>query len=400
MSKLWSQSSDLDAAVEAYTVGNDYLLDQKLLPYDLKASRAHARMLAKQGLISEDELEKLEQALAEIKSLHEKGEFIIRPEQEDCHTAIEQYITENYGEAGKKIHTGRSRNDQVMAMLRLYMKDVLAEIETQLSALSKIYTQESEQVSGIPMPGYTHMQKAMPSTVSDWLEGYADAFGDLVPLANASMALINQNPLGTAAGFGVKGIELDRKFTTKELKFAKTQNNPIYAGLSRGYFELSVMQVCELIMTLSSRFAADMLLFTTQEFDYFSLPAELTTGSSIMPNKRNYDLFEIMRGNSKVVAACASQIQAIVSGLPSGFQRDLQLTKEPFIKGVELTISTLHILEQTVPLIAVNEKQLKDAMSEDLYATEKVYQLVEKGIPFREAYRQVKGELFGKEDKK
>lgn len=397
MSKLWSGSSKLDPAVEAYTVGNDYLMDQNLLPYDIKASKAHAKMLHKIGSLDAAEYKTLSEALDEIQKLYEGGKFVIKPGQEDGHTAIEQYITERYGAIGKKIHTGRSRNDQVMAMIRLYMKDVLSEIESSLGLLSKTYTQAASKIEGIPMPGYTHMQKAMPSTAAAWLAGYGAAFEDLVPLTKAVRGLIDQNPLGTAAGFGTGKLKLDRQFTTDELDFAKTQDSPIYAGLSRGYFELALLQLCGLIMTVSSRFASDMLLFTTQEFDYFSLPPEFTTGSSIMPNKRNYDVFEIMRGNGKVVAAETFQVQSIVTGLPSGFQRDLQLTKEPFIKGVETTKDSLAILANLVPEIQINETKLKAAMSEDLYATEKVYELVAAGMPFRDAYKKVKQELFGEE---
>lgn len=396
MSKLWDKSAKLNPAVEAYTVGNDYLLDMKLLPYDLKASLAHAKMLAAKDLLSEAEYKNIEKALAEIKNLYEAGDFAIKPEQEDGHTAIEQYITKEYGEAGKKIHTGRSRNDQVLTALRLYMKDILGELEAKLEFLNKIYTQKAQDAKDIPMPGYTHMQKAMPSSVSAWFSGYAEALNDLTVLVKATGEVIDQSPLGSAAGFGVKGLDIDREITTKELGLSQIQS-PIYAGLSRGYFELMILQNCELIMTLCGRFASDMLLFTTQEFDYFSLPVEYTTGSSIMPNKRNYDLFEVMRGNAKISAAYSMQVQNIVAGIGSGFQRDLQLTKEPFLKGTELALTTLELLAKVVTEIKINDKKLRAAMSEDLYATEKAYELVKQGIPFREAYMKVKDELFKEE---
>jgi argininosuccinate lyase len=251
----------------------------------------------------------------------------------------------------------------------------------------------------VPMPGYTHMQKAMPSSVSDWLGAYADAFAELAPLVKATYAFIDQSPLGSAAGFGVKGLEQDMEFTAKEMGFASVQENPIYAGLSRGYFESAVLNACGLVMTLAGRFASDMLFFTTQELDYFSLPAEYTTGSSIMPNKRNYDIFEIMRGNAKVVDACAIQIKSITAGLGGGFQRDLQLSKEPFIKGVEITAGTLDLLIETVPKLQLHEQKLKAAMTGDLYATEKAYGLVKQGVPFREAYNRVKSELFKGDEK-
>lgn len=394
MTKLWQTAGGLHAAVEAYTVGNDPALDTLLLPYDLEGTGAHAAMLVKIGVLEEDEYQQVAQALQDIKALHAKGEFRVTQAQEDCHTAIEQYLTGKLGDAGKKIHTGRSRNDQSLVMLRLYMKDVLAALEDQLKELSKAFAAEAEKTKDIPMPGYTHMQKAMPTKVGTWLGAYGDAFADLAPLVRAVARLIDQNPLGSAAGVGVTGLELDREFTAEKLGFDKVQENPVYSGLSRGYFELMVLQVCELAMTVAGRFAADMLLFTTQEFDYFSLPAEFTTGSSIMPNKRNYDIFEVLRGNAKIVAGYSSQVQAVIGGIGSGYQRDLALTKEPLIKGAELTKNTAELLLHAVPELKVNEAKLKASMTDDLYATEKVYGLVAQGVPFRDAYKQVKDELF------
>jgi argininosuccinate lyase len=399
MTKLWQTSTNLNMAVEAYTVGDDYVFDTLLLPYDLEGTLAHVAMLAKIGVLQQSEYEQVAAVLQEIKALHQKGKFQVLQEQEDCHTAIEQYVTEKLGDIGKKIHTGRSRNDQAFVMMRLYMKDVLAGLGEQLHAIVEAYDQKAKQAKGIPMPGYTHMQKAMPTNVSTWLGAYQDAFADLIPMVQVTQILVDQNPLGSAAGFGVTGLKLDREYTTARLGFAKTQENPIYCGLSRGYFELVVLQVCELMMALAGRFACDMLLFTTQEFDYFSLPPEYTTGSSIMPNKRNYDVFEIMRGNAKVLAGYHSQVGAIVAGIGSGFQRDLQLTKEPFVKGAELINSTLNILIQSVPELKINKSKLKAAMTDDLYATERVYKLVAQGVPFRDAYKQVKEQLFPKEAK-
>jgi argininosuccinate lyase len=395
MSKLWQTvGSTPSEIVEAYTVGEDYIFDTLLLPYDIEGTLAHVAMLVKIGVLEQSEYDQVAGVLQEIKELHQKGEFKVLQEQEDCHTAIEQYVTEKLGDIGKKIHTGRSRNDQALVMVRLYMKVVLAELSQQLQTLRAAYEEKAQQAKDIPMPGYTHLQKAMPTTVSSWLGAYRDAFQDLIPMVQATQAMVDQNPLGSAAGFGVTGLELDREFTTEKLGFAKTQKNPLYCGLSRGYFELVVLQACELITTLSGRFACDMLLFTTQEFDYLSLPPEFTTGSSIMPNKRNYDLFEIMRGNTKVIAGYRNQIQMIVGGIGGGYQRDLALTKEPFMKGSELTKSTLTMLTHAIPELKINEPKLKAAMTDDLYATEKVYQLVAQGMPFRDAYKQIKEELF------
>ncbi len=400
MAKIWQTTGSTPSeVVEAYTVGEDYIFDTLLLPYDLEGTLAHVGMLVKIGVMEQSEYEQVETVLKEIKALHAKGKFQVLREQEDCHTAIEQYLTEKLGDIGKKIHTGRSRNDQALVMMRLYMKDVLSDVAQQLEALIEAYESKMKQATGIPMPGYTHLQKAMPTTVSDWLGAYRDALHDLLPMVEATKAMIDQNPLGSAAGFGVTGLELDREYTTEKLGFSKTQQNPLYCGISRGYFELIVLQACELTMILAGRFACDMLLFTTQEFDYFSLPPEFTTGSSIMPNKRNYDVFEIMRGNTKVLAGYYAQIGAIIGSIGNGFQRDLQLTKEPFMKGAELTKNTLTMLIHAVPELKINESKLQAAMTDDLYATERVYKLVAGGMPFRDAYLQIKEELFPKEIK-
>lgn len=392
MTKLWQTSTGPNPLVEQYTVGNDHLIDLKLLEYDLRASEAHTKMLAKLGVLDKNELKDILAGLNEIKKLHKAGKFEILAAQEDMHTAIEQYLTENYGEAGKKIHTGRSRNDQVLTALRLYMKDKLALTEKTLQLVSDEFNKAAKKYPGIPMPGYTHMQKAMPTSVSKWLKSYADAAADLQILIKANQELIDQNPLGSASGFGIGNFSADREFTAAELSFAKVQNNEIYCANSRGFFELACLQNMHLVTIICSRFASDMLLFTTREFSYFSLPDELTTGSSIMPNKRNYDVFEIMRGSTSLQNGYVQQVQGIISSLGSGFQRDLQLTKEPFIKGVELTLSTLEVLAVILPELQANEDNLKQVMTSELFATEEVYKLVSEGMPFRDAYKKIKSQ--------
>jgi argininosuccinate lyase len=398
MSRLWQTSGGTHAAAEAYTVGDDPELDGILLPYDLQATDAHAAMLVKASVLTAAEYKKVSAALDEIKKSHAAGTFQITREQEDGHTAIEQCLTDKLGDTGKKIHTGRSRNDQSLVMLRLYMKDFLGGLESGLGSLAKVFTARAKQHKNTPMPGYTHLQKAMPTTVGAWLGAYGDAFADLVPITRSVRTLIDQNPLGSAAGFGVKGLKIDREHTAGTLGFAKVQDNPLYAGLSRGYFELALLQVCSLTMTLAGRFASDMLLFTTQEFGYFSLPPAFTTGSSIMPNKRNYDIFEVMRGNAKLVDGYCGQVQAITGSIGGGYQRDLALTKGPFLRGTGITAATVGLLVQAVSELQVHEDALKAAMTDDLYATEKVYDLVAQGVPFRDAYKQVKEELFPKEN--
>ncbi len=392
--KLWQTNSNgLNPLVEAFTVGDDYIFDLQLLPYDIKASIAHAEMLHEIGVLNENELTQLIAGLNEIIQKWENNDFPIEKSQEDGHTAIEQYLTEKYGEVGKKIHTGRSRNDQSLVMIRLFMKEKLIEVKKTTIKLISALDKTSAENLQVPMPGYTHLQKAMPTTVGIWLDSFAAALADFSKALNATINIIDQNPLGSASGFGIENFALDRDSTTKNLKFEKTQANPLYCGLSRGYFENIVLQTLSQPIIIASRFANDMLLFTTQEFNYFSLPNEFTTGSSIMPQKRNYDVFEIMRGNVKVFNSYQNEIQNIVSSIGSGYQRDLQLTKKPFVQGVNLCLSTIELLSEIVATLQIHSDNLNKAMTDDLYVTNEVYELVKKGLSFREAYIEIKKKL-------
>jgi len=390
--KLWQTKESLDLRVENFTVGDDYLLDQKLLPYDIEASLAHAKMLKKIGVLTSSELIKLKKGLNEILNLWHKGKFIITQGQEDGHTAIEIYLTEKFGGVGKKIHTGRSRNDQSLTMMRLYMKAELTKLEKLIDSLIATLNKKSKQYKNIPMPGYTHTRKAMPTTVNAWLDSFAQALIDLKPFLVNLHILLDQSPLGSGAGFGISGLNLDRKFTTKLLKFKKTQTNPLYCGLSRGFFEGIFLNTFSPIMILIGRFANDLILFTAGEFDFFTLPDNMTTGSSIMPQKRNYDLLELTRAKINVFLSCQNQIDNIVKNLISGYHRDLQLTKKIFLDGVDLIKSNMEITQMVVQNLSVKEKNLRSAMTDDLYATEKIYKLVNKGMPFRQAYMKIKEE--------
>jgi argininosuccinate lyase len=392
--KLW-QTNDmrLDRQVQAYTVGEDYIIDQQLLPYDIKASIAHARMLHKIGIINKKELKQLGKGLAEILKNWNNGKFIISQEQEDGHTAIEQFLVENYGEVGKKIHTGRSRNDQSLVMLRLFAQDKLFDIENSLKKLTASFKKKIQETKNILMPGYTHMQKAMPTTVGIWLDSYLYAINDFFLLLKATEEIINQNPLGSAAGFGIKYFSIDRKFTTQKLQFNKIQQNPMYCAFSRGYFENIILQTLSSLMIILGRFANDMMLFTMQEFNFFSLPNNFTTGSSIMPQKKNYDVFEIMRGNTKVFHSYQNQIQEIISSLGSGYHRDLQLTKKPFVEGINLCQSSIELMDKIIQVLKINKTALEKAMTKDLFVTDQVYKLVKKGENFRDAYIEVKKQL-------
>lgn len=389
--KIWqTDQCKIHPLVEAFTVGDDYILDQQLLPYDIQASTAHARMLAKIGVLTSEELNRAEKGLSEILSHWHKGKFVIEKSQEDGHTAIEQYLTENFGEIGKKIHTGRSRNDQSLVMIRLFMKEKLLEIKNASSHLIEEFEKKSQKNNQVLMPGYTHLQKAMPTTVGTWLNSFSSALEDFQIILLATMKIIDQNPLGSASGFGIENFSLDKDHTTKQLKFAKIQKNPMYCGISRGYFENIVLQALSQPMILASKFAGDMLLFTTQEFDFFALPNEFTTGSSIMPQKRNYDVFEIMRGNIKVFSSYQNEILNIVASIGSGYQRDLQLTKKPFVRGINLCLDTITMLSEIIKSLSIKKDNLKNAMTKDLYVTNEVYELVKNGKSFRDAYMEVK----------
>ncbi|MED7788335.1 argininosuccinate lyase [Francisella sp. 19X1-34] len=392
--KLWQTETDkLLPIVEKYTVGQDYILDQKLLKYDIQASLAHAKMLLKMNIISKDELLLLTKGLSEIKELAAKGQFEITQDQEDGHTTIEQYLCKKYGDVGKKIHTGRSRNDQSLVMLRLFMKDKLQQLEKTIQENIHTLRTKSSKYINTAMPGYTHMQKAMPTTVAVWLGSFADALADALLLISTTSKIINQNPLGSASGFGIDNFKHDKDYTTELLSFSRTQENPIYCAFSRGYFEKLILQTLSNPMSIYSRFANDMMLFTMSEFNYFSLDNSYTTGSSIMPQKRNYDLFEIMRGNAKLYQGYLQQITSIIDGVPSGYNRDYQLTKAPFCQAIELIEDTILLFDSTVKNLKIHSTELNQAMTSDLYATEEVYKLVQQGLSFRDAYIIIKEKL-------
>jgi len=391
--KLWQKQYDLNASIEAFTVGNDYLLDQELVPFDCQASKAHARMLGKIGVITDAEVSDLLRGLDQILELHSQEKFEIRREDEDCHTAIENFLTQNIGAAGQKIHTGRSRNDQVLTALRLYCKAKLTEISTAVQDTIPAISEFITQNGNIAIPGFTHTRKAMPSSVAMWAGALKDALTDDLDLLNCSMKLIDQNPLGTGAGYGVP-LALDRQMTTDELHFARVQENPVYAQLSRGKFEGFALSVMSHIMYDLNRMAADLILFTLPDFGYFALPDEFLTGSSIMPQKKNPDVLELLRAKYHEVFACEMQVRNTAVNLISGYHRDLQITKEPLMRGFSATLASVQIATLVFRNLSVNPEKCQAAMSDELFATTKVYELVEKGLPFREAYR-ITAQQFG-----
>ncbi len=390
--KLWGKGNKLNREAERFTVGNDYLLDMNLLKHDIAASIAHAEMLEKIGILTNDELARLKKGLNEIDELHKKGKFKISLQEEDCHTAIENYLTKKLGSLGKKIHTGRSRNDQVLAALRLYTKEEIDIITAKTLKLVLILKEQASRSSSIQVPGYSHMQKAMPSSIGLWLGAFTEALEDDLKLISAVKELNDQSPLGSAAGFGVP-LEIDREYAAKKLGFKKVQQNTLYVQNSRGKFELMVLAAISQVMLDLNKLATDMLLFSTAEFGFISLPEELTTGSSIMPHKRNPDVLEIIRAKNGVISGHYIQISSIISNLPSGYNRDFQLTKEPYMKSIDTVKDCIDMMALAVKGMGINKEKCKSAMTQELYATKKIYELVKKNIPFREAYKKVKDEL-------
>jgi argininosuccinate lyase len=389
---LWDKGYKIDKEVLAYTVGKDPAVDLTLVPYDCAASAAHAKMLEKIGVLTSIELAQLIEGLDEITALWKKGELVIRQEDEDCHTAIENTLVAKYGDVGKKIHTARSRNDQVLVALRLYEKEALADIRRRLEVFSRALPVDDET----PMPGYTHMQPAMPTTVGMWLGSFRAAAEDDLKFLDAVLDVIDQNPLGSGAGFGIPVFEIDRNMTARELGFARVQDNPMYAQLSRGKFEAAVLGVLSQIMFDMNKLATDIMLFSMKEFGFVSLPEAFCTGSSVMPQKKNPDVLEIARANYHVVLGQELAVKSLMGNLISGYNRDMQLIKEPLFHGVEVTKQTVTIMTRVVQAVSVNAERCAEAMTDELYATEEAYKLVKQGVAFRDAYRMI-AERFGRE---
>ena len=396
--KLWDKGDGVDKEIERFTVGDDYLLDARLVRYDCIASMAHARMLEAIGVLGVDELAALTAGLREIIELAGKGEFPIAPEDEDCHTAIEGFLTTRCGEAGKKIHTARSRNDQVLTALRLYEKDALAEIRGRLLDLRTALRETSARIGHVPIPGYTHTRKAMPTEIGTWLGAFADAAADDARLLEAIEELIDQSPLGSAAGFGVPVFELDKDMTADEMGFSRVMENPIYAQMSRGKFEITILNGLGQIMLDLNRLATDLIFFSAEEFGFVTLPGAYCTGSSIMPQKANPDVLELVRAKYHVVVGDEIALKGMIGNLISGYHRDMQLTKGPLMGAIDTTEACLRMMTLVVSGIEANEKRSAEAMTEELFATEEAYRLVEEGMPFREAYRVVGKRFSGERD--
>jgi len=392
MSKLWDKGYELDRLIEQYTVGEDPLLDRRLVAADCLASMAHADMLARIGVLGREELAGLKRELARIPALLAAGEFQVAAADEDCHTAIENHLVARLGEAGKKIHTGRSRNDQVLAALRLYGRAFLLEFQQAVLGLSATLLAFARRHQLVPMPGRTHLQLAMPSSVGLWAAAWAEGLLDDLLLAEAAYQLNDACPLGSAASYGVP-LALDREMVASLLAFGRVQNNVLAAGHSRGKTEAVILDAVEQVMLTGSRLAQDVILFALPEFGYFSLPEELCSGSSIMPQKRNPDLLELVRAKAAAVSARGAQIKSILRAMPSGYNRDLQETKGAFLEGCALGLQSARVLELLVGRLGVNEERLRAGFRPEIYAADRALELVAEGLPFRDAYRRVAAEL-------
>lgn len=391
--KLWKKSYDVNSEVEKFTVGNDYIIDKKLVEYDIKASIVHAKMLNKIKILSDDELEKIIEKLNRINLLNKQGQFNIYLEDEDCHTAIEKFLTNELGETGKKIHTCRSRNDQVLTAMRLYEKDNLEKLKFLIDEFNVVLKDFIKDKGEIKVPGFTHMQKAMPTDIKSWFGAYVDSFEDNRKLIVGVSKLIDQSPLGTAAGFGVPIFNIDREFTAKNLGFERVLENPIYAQMSRGKFEANIINALSNVMFDLNKLSTDLITFNMDEFNFFDLPVEFCTGSSIMPQKKNPDVLELIRAKYHILIGEEVKLKSLIANLISGYNRDLQITKEPVFNSFEITISSLEMMINLMKNLIVNEDNCFKSMSDELYATHEAYKLVRDGMSFRDAYRLV-GEKF------
>lgn len=391
---IWDKGYDVEKAAIYFSVGDDHIYDQQLIKYDIQGSRAHAQMLHKIGILNDQELKDLEQGLTEISKEVENNNFPIVIEDEDCHSAIEKYLTNKFGEVGKKIHTGRSRNDQVITALRLLEKDQLNGIMELCRDLLQSLQQIIQKYGEVDFPGYTHMRKAMPATVQLWLESFSAALDDDIAVLEATKDIIDQNPLGTAAGFGVPEIKLDREMTTQKLGFRKLLKNPMYAQITRGKFEGNIINACAQVMLTLNKISSDLILFSMTEFSLIKIPREFCTGSSIMPQKVNPDVLELIRGKYHQVLGKEFEVKSLVGNLMSGYNRDVQLTKKSVMDALSITLESLAVLSPLVKNLEVDSKACAQAMTKELYATEKVNRLVVQGESFRTAYQKVAKEFI------
>ncbi|MBI2923269.1 MAG: argininosuccinate lyase [Planctomycetes bacterium] len=388
MARLWDKGSALDVLTQRYCAGRDWEFDQELLPYDIRASIAHARGLGAVGVLRAKEVDRLVKELGRLEARWSAGRFRTRPEHEDGHTAIELALTKKLGDLGKKIHTGRSRNDQVIAALRLYAKDRLRVVSDAALDLAHAFVQLARRYEKLPMPGYTHTRRAMLSSAGLWAAAHAEALADDMGWLAVGYALADASPLGSAAGYGVP-LPLPRPQISADAGFGRVQENVLAVQNARGHVEAGILAGLSMLMLTVNRLSTDIVWWSAEEFGFLRLPEEFTTGSSIMPQKKNPDVFELARGGYAVVSGCEQRVRNLLLGLPSGYNRDLQLTKEAFLQGMSHAHATLAVLSHVVPHLEFDEKRCRAACSADLFATDEALRRVSQGVPFRDAYRQV-----------
>lgn len=387
-SKLWEKNVQVDKGVEDYTVGRDREMDLYLAPYDILGSLAHITMLESIGLLEKSELEVLAKELKNIYAEAVAGRFVIEPGIEDVHSQVELMLTRKLGDMGKKIHSGRSRNDQVLVDLKLFMR---SEIEMVCHAVEKLFSTliaQSDRYHNCLIPGYTHLQVAMPSSIGLWLGAYAESLADDLTVLLAAYKVVNRNPLGSAAGYG-SSFPLDRDMTTRLLGFDSMNYNVVYAQMGRGKTEKTVANALAGIAATVSRLAYDACLYNSQNFGFIRLPDEFTTGSSIMPHKKNPDVFELTRAKCNRLQSLPGQITLILNNLPSGYFRDMQLIKEAFLPAFDELCSILNMVERMISQIIVVDGVANDERYKYMFSVEEVNRLTREGMPFRDAYKKV-----------
>ena len=386
--KLWEKNVKVDASIDLFTVGRDREMDLYLARYDILGSIAHITMLESIGLLTREELDKLTQELRNIYAIAEKGDFLIEDGVEDVHSQVELMLTRSLGDIGKKIHSGRSRNDQVLVDLKLFIRSELQSVVELTDNLFTTLIAQSEKYKNVLMPGYTHLQVAMPSSFGLWFGAYAESLVDDLTVLQAAYRVSNRNPLGSAAGFG-SSFPLDRSLTTRLLGFDSMNYNVVYAQMGRGKTERIVASALASIAATLSKLAFDACLFNSQNFGFIKLPDAYTTGSSIMPHKKNPDVFELTRAKCNKIQALPYQITLIANNLPSGYFRDLQIIKEVFLPAFDELKDCLRMVEQMMSRITVNEHILDDCRYDPIFSVEEVNRLTLEGTPFRDAYKQV-----------
>ena len=387
--KIWQKKGiKVREHIDQFTVGDDREWDMRLAPYDIIASKAHAQMLGKVGLLTASEADKLTQGLDELLKDVEKGTFTISEAFEDVHSKIEFELTEKYGDVGKKIHTARSRNDQVLVALQLFLKDEIQDIKQLIKALFDQYLLLADKHKDQLLPGYTHLQIAMPSSFGLWFSAYAEMLADDLLLLNAVNTICDQNPLGSAAGYG-SSFPIDRDDTTAALGFNTLKFNVVAAQMSRGKLEKNLAQAIGSLAGTLSRFSMDVCLYMSQNFDFISFPDDITTGSSIMPHKKNPDVFELIRGKCNKLQALPNELSMMSTNLPSGYHREMQLFKGPIMQAIDNIKSCLSILTSSIKEVQVKSDILTDDKYANIFSVDALHEIILKGIPFRDAYVQI-----------